>query len=115
MTSLVKKISTVDSPCFLKDLSQQQRPDNLLTCHAARLMPSKTIQFLDMHYLAYCALDHLFFMALPGSPEVEQLGSWHALCLAQQWHRYSFASHCTDVGFLILQSAGSRGAAEDPW
>lgn len=115
MKSLVKKISLVDSPWILEDLSKQQRPDNQLTCHTAQLLPSKTIQFPNTHYLAYHTLDYLFFMAFPASPEVEQLGSWHSLWLAQQWHRYSFASHCTDVGFLILLSAGSRGAAEDPW
>lgn len=53
--------------------------------------------------------------ASPGSPEEEQLGSWHAQCLAQQWHRYSSNTRCTEVGFLILQSVSCREAAEDPW
>lgn len=50
-----EKISLVDSPGFLRDFSQQQRPDNIMTCHAAWQMPSKTIPSLSYH-----GFDHLF-------------------------------------------------------
>jgi len=78
-------------------------------------MPSKTIQLLDVRSLACRTLDHLFFVAFSGSPEAQQLGSWHALCVAWWWHRHSFALPRTDVGFRVLQLAGSRGDAEDLW
>lgn len=102
----------MDSPGFLILPATETRQHHDTSC---RMVNAQQDNPALVHALSCRALDHLFSVASPGSPEEEQLGFWHAQSLSQQWHRYSSNARCTDVGFLILQSVSSREAAEDPW